>query len=312
MCTNLHFYAYLCRKFTNRINKISMRTVISENILPNDKLSFLFREDMIPFHEEIGYHAHPEFELMCLTDCGGKRIVNEIEEMFEEYDVALMPEGIPHGWILDPMLCPADGIVHDCCVQFSKHFLKNLSYCFPEFEEMVNFYCELRQGMILTGDTAQRVIQSLHSFGNMNPRNRFHELLGLLIEIYDSGNFRLIGSPVHHSSNIVLARQRFELVNKLVVENYSRHISLSEAAELVNLNPTAFCNAFKSSTGTTFNRFLTNYRMQVATRLLTTTLLSIKEIASKTGFEDVPNFFRLFKKHFNVTPTEYRNKFTPR
>lgn len=289
-----------------------MRTVISENILLDDRQSFLFREDMIPFHEEMGYHAHSEFELMCLTDCGGKRIVNEIEETFEEYDVALIPEGIPHGWILDPMLCPPNGIVHDCCAQFCKPLLKNFGYCFPEFEKMAEFYCELRQGMILTGDTARQVIESFHSFGNMNPRNRLHRLLGLLIDIYESGKFRLIGSPVHNGSNISLARQRFELENKLVVENYSRRIPLSEAAALVNLNPTAFCNTFKSSTGTTFNRFLTNYRMQVATRLLTTTLLSIKEIASKTGFEDVPNFFRLFKKHFNVTPTEYRDKFTPK
>ena len=70
------------------------------------------------------------------------------------------------------------------------------------------------------------------------------------------------------------------------------------------MNPTAFCNAFKASTGKSFNSCLTAYRLQIAGRLLSINLLNISEIAYKVGFGD----FSHFTRHYGISPTEYRKR----
>ena len=55
-----------------------------------------------------------------------------------------------------------------------------------------------------------------------------------------------------------------------------------------------------------FNRHLQLARMNTAARLLQTSSLSVKEISAATGYEHVPSFDRQFRKHFRMTPGEFR------
>ena len=48
-------------------------------------------------------------------------------------------------------------------------------------------------------------------------------------------------------------------------------------------------------------------KLNKAGRMLLTSELSVKEIASMVGFEDQFHFSRNFKKHFGYSPSEYRN-----
>jgi len=52
---------------------------------------------------------------------------------------------------------------------------------------------------------------------------------------------------------------------------------------------------------------LKSLRMQQAGILLTTTFLSVKEIARRVGLTDESHFVRDFKRIYGVTPSEYRN-----
>ncbi len=53
-------------------------------------------------------------------------------------------------------------------------------------------------------------------------------------------------------------------------------------------------------------------RMAAAVRWLAETVMPIKEIARRVGYEDVAHFCRAFKNHMNCTPSVYRNKNLPR
>lgn len=61
-----------------------------------------------------------------------------------------------------------------------------------------------------------------------------------------------------------------------------------------------------SQTGLTFSRHMQVARMDEAARLLDDTGLSVKEIASASGYEHVPSFDRQFRRYFRVTPSEFR------
>ena len=87
----------------------------------------------------------------------------------------------------------------------------------------------------------------------------------------------------------------------------SRHFTLGEMAESVDLSPPYFCYLFKSITGSPPARYLKSLRLQHAAKLLTTTFLSVKEIAKRAGCTDESHFLRDFKRMYGKTPTAYRN-----
>lgn len=103
--------------------------------------------------------------------------------------------------------------------------------------------------------------------------------------------------------------------NNLVqaVKNYvdreycSNYISLDSAAEHVKKNAAYLSKRFKQETGYNFSDYLTLKRMEKSKELLLDPTLKIYEIAEMTGYADVSNFIKVFRKNCGVSPTEYRN-----
>ena len=54
--------------------------------------------------------------------------------------------------------------------------------------------------------------------------------------------------------------------------------------------------------------YLTKLRINHLRRLLDSTDLPISEAAEKSGFVDIPNLSRIFKKHTGMSPSAYRKK----
>lgn len=63
---------------------------------------------------------------------------------------------------------------------------------------------------------------------------------------------------------------------------------------------------FNAATGMPPHRFINLCRIQAARKLLTSTNLTIKEIAAECGFESASDFSRFFRKHTGFTPGECR------
>ena len=173
---------------------------------------------------------------------------------------------------------------------------------------MANYFVGLRQAIRIVDNAAQNVIREFRNFKSYSDGRQTIVLLELLNNIYESGEYRCIGLPAPKEIHLRQSRLRFQNINKFITENYGRPITLSEAAQCVGMNPTAFCNTFKATTGKTFTTYLTTYRLQVAKRLLATTILNIGEIAFKVGFSDLSHFTRTFKSYYDTSPSEYRKK----
>ena len=66
-------------------------------------------------------------------------------------------------------------------------------------------------------------------------------------------------------------------------------------------------NAIQSATGMNFSSLLSLTRMQEAARLLRETEESIPAVAERCGYPAISTFYRNFKKHYSVTPAEYKD-----
>lgn len=92
-----------------------------------------------------------------------------------------------------------------------------------------------------------------------------------------------------------------------VRENYAdAELSLDRVCSALNVSNSYFSTIFKKETGKSFIGYLTDYRMEQASRLLLETNEKNYVIANKVGYAD-PNYFSyVFKRQFGVSPSKYR------
>lgn len=98
-------------------------------------------------------------------------------------------------------------------------------------------------------------------------------------------------------------------VLKYLQKNFDSQIEIKKLTSLVPLSRRGLEVKFKDEMGVSIYQFILNQRIEAFTSLLITTNLPISEISIRSGFYDYSNVFRLFKKKFNCSPIEYRNRF---
>lgn len=89
-------------------------------------------------------------------------------------------------------------------------------------------------------------------------------------------------------------------------EHYMDDISLASVADTLHISPEYLSRTFKKQTGTNFNNYLNNIRLQRALELLKDYELPISEIAMQTGFQSPAYFSKCFKSAFGLSPQQWK------
>jgi two-component system response regulator YesN len=99
-----------------------------------------------------------------------------------------------------------------------------------------------------------------------------------------------------------------EKTKAYISKHYSdSNITVNTLCNYLYISPTYFSFIFKRETKITFINYLTQIRMDASKDLIKTTKMKSFEIAFKVGYSE-PNYFSYcFKKHFGISPSEYRN-----
>jgi two-component system response regulator YesN len=103
-------------------------------------------------------------------------------------------------------------------------------------------------------------------------------------------------------------RNTIEMALAFIRERYNQPITLTDVAKDVKLNPSYFSKLFKDSTGTSFSRYLTHFRMEKAMELMNDPTRRISEIANMVGYENVQYFIRVFKSFTGISPRIYKEQ----
>ena len=89
--------------------------------------------------------------------------------------------------------------------------------------------------------------------------------------------------------------------------NY-KNISLTSLAGAFNLSEPYISKYIRDKSGKTFGEHVMETRLKKAKRLLKSGNMTVENIAYSVGYQNVEHFNRQFKRAFDMTPVQYRNK----
>lgn len=82
---------------------------------------------------------------------------------------------------------------------------------------------------------------------------------------------------------------------------YMDDLTVEGIAESLNLDRRYLSRLFKEHTGQTIQEYLIHSRMEAADQYLRQGY-SVQQAAALSGYRDVPNFSRMYKRHYNTAP----------
>jgi AraC family transcriptional regulator len=102
-------------------------------------------------------------------------------------------------------------------------------------------------------------------------------------------------------------KQIINMAEDYIEENLDKKISVSDIARYVNLSGYHFHRIFTAESNETIHNFISRVKLERSAILLIVIRdLTITEIAYAYGYSESSSYCRAFKKHFKLTPTNYR------
>lgn len=279
-----------------------------EQRLPQDfdKSFIVFRESGQFF--PCPWHFHPEYELVLITSSTGRRMVGDHIGYFEKDDLVFMGPKLPHVWMNDPAYIngeadeQADGIV----IQFIEKFLGEKFLNIPEMEGFKKILDLSSHGMVIKGDTRDQISSLMKKMMGMGGLKRLAALFTIFDILSTTTEYELLASPGYVQTTQLQCSDRFSKVTEYIMRNFDNDITLPEVASVSNMAVTTFCNFFKEHYRVTFIEYLNTVRIGYACKLLAEKNVNIVEAAYASGYKNLANFNRQFKKFKHMTPTEFR------
>lgn len=98
------------------------------------------------------------------------------------------------------------------------------------------------------------------------------------------------------------------LAKRYIDANYSKNITLDSLAEITHINKFYLAHSFTECMGQSPINYLTEVRLAASKQQLTTSNMSIAQIATNNGFSSQSYFSQIFKKKVGITPQQYRKR----
>jgi len=98
-------------------------------------------------------------------------------------------------------------------------------------------------------------------------------------------------------------------VHNIVINNITdENFGATKLASLIGLSTSQTLKKVKAKTGKSVNQYIRELRLKKASSLIKETDFTISEIAYKVGFGSQSYFNKTFRKHYGLTPGEYKDQ----
>lgn len=281
--------------------------IVKEEIRLNSACPFsidrqiLYRRDNRPGY----FHWHSCFEITCVLSGQGRYFVNEQIYEVTDGDIILFNNVEPHGWEI--LSREVDLLVMVFAPEYIASGFSAMDYDYlkPFVERGSNFHNKLDRSDALTDEISllMRAIETenerkIPGYPLMIKANVL-KLLTLLIR-YSQDSTKSSALLQEKKDKVMRLSSVFDYINA----HYTEKLTLDQAAEIAYMSPNYFSSYFKKVTGKNFSDYINELRISLADKLISTTDLTILDIATRCGFHNMSNFYRIYKKRNGTAPRE--------
>ena len=93
-----------------------------------------------------------------------------------------------------------------------------------------------------------------------------------------------------------------------ISENINKPITVKDICNSVNISKSVLYKSFQKHLNVSPNQYINQKKIDKAKELISTTEMTIKEIADFLGFSNTTYFYKLFKKVTGITPIQYKKQ----
>lgn len=244
-------------------------------------------------HETESYnfpsHFHNSIELAYCV-CGFQNIkVNDEIYTMTDGDALIIFPNCTHEYIAYDKSVPTEITTMVCKPEFFTDFIPELKLCVPE--------TPLIRAAQLPPNVADAFVKVPHASSKL-------ELFGLCCIAISGITQELIMRPRKTFSDVKLAPELISYIHA----NYTQPLTINMLSKKFGYHPSYIAHIFSDYLKIPFRSYLGAIRSEAAASIICSTDKSITEIAYECGFGSINTFCRCFKKHFGITPSQYRKK----
>lgn len=248
------------------------------------------------------WHHHSQMELTLVLQGSGTRFIGDAITHVRAPDLVLIGPDLPHYWHMRPR---SSGYA----IQFDfpdGHPFWSL----PETEALRTLWKDARRGLQFTGPAVSAVaglIRVALTCGGVSRLVCFLQILDALAKAAPK-NRKAISSttfapPARQATTLSLQKA----IN-LVFSSFQEPLTFGDVLREAHMSKATFERHFRKHTGKTFTGFLSEVRLNFASRQLVETDQSISEIALSSGYNNLSHFNHQFKALHGLSPRVFRSK----
>lgn len=255
------------------------------------------------------WHFHKDYELVLIDKTEGTRFIGDQVSHFKDGDLALIGPNIPHLYRNNEDYYENKGLIaKSIFIHFTDDFLGKSFFDLPEMKLVRRLLDRASLGLEILEKANKYVKNKLEEMKEEIPAKRLLSLLDILIFLSNSNDLKYILSSGFTASNSN-DTDKINIVFQFIMENYTNDIYIEEIASRLNMSVASFSRYFKHHTRKTFSQYVTQIRIAHACRLLMEDNYNISEICYLSGFDNLSNYYKHFKKQVGIIPKQYKNRF---
>ena len=268
----------------------------------HDSALLLFQRDReVVFYDR--FHQHEAIQISFIVSGEGELLAGDRIRRYKTGDAFIIGSYLPHLFKTDASIDEESEMI---TVFFARADLDRL-LDFEELTQLESLLNEMDLGISLDSNQEEvgAYISQIETASSLNRLSLFFSLL----ELISVSNRSVLSSVLPRKMLSENEGMRMQAVMNFTLDSLSDQIKLEEVAELANMSTNAFCRYFKQRTNKSYFQFLLEIRVEHACNLLTSKVdLSISEVSELSGFQNLSNFNRRFKKEKGVSPSQFRRE----
>jgi AraC-like DNA-binding protein len=256
------------------------------------------------------WHFHPEIELIYIHKGRGTRMIGADVSRFEPNELILIGSNLDHMWRCDPeyFLEGTDLTAEVSIIYFHREFLGDRFFNSPDLKGISTLLEKAKRGIKITGAARSEIKELIEKLHHSKGTERVITLLTILDKVAATKEKQFINTLYQPVALEEAEANRLNEIFHHTLTHFQDKITLEEIAAVAHLSPKAFCRYFKSKTRKTYYGFLLEVRVTHACNLLLEKDAAVSEICYESGFNNLSNFNRYFKKITGKTPFEYKKE----